>query len=164
MCFESLFILLCKFCFYLYSTLLTVLWTFIQFRRRSLQELNLNVFANSLHQFKRVHVHATLIQSRLIIESSFKLTFWTQIKIKSNCSHFQFDSSWIAHIFNLMQLDSTENWVNSTWFIKNLSLMSRKLNIEIFPTFALSFCIIFLIESHEEKTWRSFDKESWWET
>jgi len=29
--------------------------------------------------------------------------------------------------------------------------MSKELNIEIFSTFALSFCIIFLIESHEEK-------------
>jgi len=33
-----------------------------------------------------------------------------------------------------------------------LSLTSRELNIEIFSTFALSFCIIFLIESHDEKT------------
>ncbi len=97
---------------------------------------------------------------KLIIKSSFELTFWTQIKIELSCSHFQLDSSWIVHIFNLMQLDSTENWVNSIWLIKNSSLMSRKLNIEIFLTFALSFCIIFLVESHEEKTWRLFDKKS----
>ncbi len=101
--------------------------------------------------------------TRLIIESSFELTFWTQIDIESNCSHFQLDSSWIAHIFNLMQLDSTENWINSTWFIKNSSLMSRELNIEIFPIFC--FCITFLHylfdrESWRE-TWRLYDRESW---
>jgi len=81
------------------------------------------------------------------------LTFWTWIKIESSCSHFQLNLSWNAHIFNLTWLDSTENWVNSTWFIKNLSLMSRELNIEKFSVF--DFCIIFLhyllIESHEEK-------------
>ncbi len=92
------------------------------------------------------------------------MTFWTWIEIKSSCSHFQLNLSQIAHIFNLMQLNSTENWVNLTQLIKNSSLTSRKLNIEIFSTFALSFCIIFLIESHEEKTWRSFDRRSWWET
>ncbi len=52
-----------------------------------------------------------------------------------------------------MQLDLTENWINSTWLVKNLSLTLRKLNIEIFPIF--DFCIIFLhyllIESHEEE-------------
>ncbi len=96
---------------------------------------------------------------KLIIELSFKLTFWIQFNLKLSCSHFQLDLSWIIHIFNLMQLDSTENWVNSTQLIKNSSLMSRKLNIEIFSTFALSFCIIFLIESYEEKTWRSFDRK-----
>ncbi len=101
---------------------------------------------------------------KLIIKSSFKLTFWTQIEIESSCSHFQLDSSQVAHIFNLTWLDSTENWVNSTRFVKNLSLTSRELNIEIFPTFALSFCITFLVESHEGETWRSFDKESWRET
>ncbi len=90
---------------------------------------------------------------RLIIKLSFELTFWTQIEIKSSCSHFQLDSSRVAHIFNLMQLNSTENWINSTRLVKNLSLTSRELNIEIFPIF--NFCIIFLhyllIESHEEK-------------
>ncbi len=98
------------------------------------------------------------IINRLIIESSFKLIFWIQFNSKSSCSHFQLNSSQVEHIFNLMQLDSTENWVNLTWLVKNLSSTSRELNIEIFPTFALSFCIIFLIESHEEKTWRSFDR------
>ncbi len=97
---------------------------------------------------------------------SFKLTFWTRIKIESSCSHFQLNLSQIAHIFNLMQLDLTKNWVNLTWLIKNSSLMLRELNIENFSIFdfciiflhylfALSFCIIFLhyllIESHEEK-------------
>ncbi len=90
---------------------------------------------------------------KLIVKLSFELTFWTQIQIELNCSHFQLNSSQVAHIFNLTWLDSTENWVNSTQFVKNLSLMSRKLNIEIFPIF--DFCIIFLhyilIESHEEK-------------
>jgi len=94
---------------------------------------------------------------------SFKLTFWIRLDLKLSCSHFQLNSSQITHIFNLMQFDSTENWVNSTQFIKNLSLTSKELNIEIFSTFALSFCIIFLIENHEEKTWRlfDFDRKSW---
>ncbi len=100
---------------------------------------------------------------RLIIKSSFELTFWIRLDSKSGCSHFQLDSSRVTHIFNSTRLDSTENWVNSTRFVKNLSLMSRELNIEIFPTFALSFCIIFLIEDHDGKTWRlfDFDRESW---
>ena len=91
--------------------------------------------------------------SKLIIKLSFKLTFWTWIEIKLSCSHFQLDLSWVAHIFNLTWLDLTENWVNLTWFVKNLSLTSRKLNIENFPIF--NFCITFLhyllIESHKEK-------------
>ena len=107
------------------------------------------------------------IESRLIIKSSFELTFWIQLDLKSNCSHFQLDSSWVAYIFNSTRLNSTENWVNSTRFVKNLSLTSRELNIEIFPIFC--FCITFLhylfdrshdekhedymIESHEEKLW-----------
>ncbi len=94
------------------------------------------------------HLHA----AKLIIKLSFELTFWIRLDLKSSCSHFQLDSSWVEHIFNLIQLDSTRNWVNSTWLVKNLSLTSRELNIEIFPTFALSFCIIFLVESHEEET------------
>ncbi len=52
-----------------------------------------------------------------------------------------------------MQLNLTENWVNLTQLIKNLSLTSKELNIENFSIF--DFCIIFLhyllIESHEEK-------------
>ncbi len=93
------------------------------------------------------------MKHRLIVESIFKLTFWTWIKIESSCSHFQLNLSQIAHIFNLTRLDSTENWVNLTRLVKNLSLTSRELNIESFPVF--DFCIIFLhyllIESHEEK-------------
>ncbi len=81
--------------------------------------------------------------TRLIIELSFELIFWTWIEIESNCSHFQFNSSWIAHIFNLTRLNLTENWINSTQLVKNLSLTSRELNIEIFRLlhylFALSF-------------------------
>jgi len=125
------------------------------------------------------------VMIKLIIKLSFKLIFWTQIKIELNCSHFQLDSSWVAYIFNLTQLNLTENWVNLTQLIKNLSLTSKELNIEIFSIF--DFCIIFLhyllIESHEEKhedhliknhdekheekheekTWRSFDfdRKSW---
>ncbi len=119
---------------------------------------------------------------RLIIKSSFELTFWIQLDLKSNCSHFQLESSWVEHIFNLTRFDSTENWVNSTRFIQNSSLTSRELNIEIFPLFALFFCIIFLhliliksesheeehedrlIKNHDEKTWRSIDRKSWRET
>ncbi len=105
-----------------------------------------------------------VVNIRLIIESSFELTFWTQINVESSCSHFQLNSSRVAHIFNLTRFDSTENWVNSTRLAKNSSLTSRELNIEIFPAFALSFCIIFLVESHEGETWRPFGRESWRET
>jgi len=78
---------------------------------------------------------------RLIIELSFMLTFWTWIEIESSCSHFQLNLSQIAHIFNLTWLNSTENWVNLIWLVKNLSLTSRELNIEKFSIF--DFCIIF---------------------
>jgi len=145
--------------------------------------------------------YSTFYLIKLIIESSFELTFWIQLDSKSSCSHFQLDSSWVKHIFNSTRFNSTRNWVNSTQFIKNLSLTSRELNIEIFSIF--NFCIIFLhylliesheekhedhliesykekhedclieshkekhedclIENHDEKTWRSFDKKSWWE-
>jgi len=91
--------------------------------------------------------------NKLIVELSFKLIFWIRLDSKSSCSHFQLDSSWVEHIFNLTQLDSTRNQVNSTWLVKNSSLTFRELNIEIFPIF--DFCIIFLhyllIESHEGK-------------
>ncbi len=104
-----------------------------------------------------------LVDFRLIIKLSFKLTFWTRIDIKSSCSHFQFNLSRVAHIFNLTWLNSTENWVNLTRLVKNLSLMSRELNIEIFPIFC--FCIIFLIESHDEKhedyMIESHEEKSW---
>ena len=122
------------------------------------------IIAICLHLSRVYHSFVHWILARLIIKLSFKLTFWTQIEIESNCSHFQLDLSRVAHIFNLTQLDSTENWVNSTRLAKNSSLTSRELNIEIFPTFALSFCIIFLVESHEGETWRSFDRESWRES
>ncbi len=89
----------------------------------------------------------------MIIELSFKLTFWTQIKIELSCLHFQLNSSQITHIFNLTWLNSTENWINLTWLVKNLSLTLKKLNIEIFSIF--DFCIILwhylLIKSHKEK-------------
>jgi len=90
------------------------------------------------------------------------LTFWTWINIKLSCSHFQLDSSQIAHIFNLMQLNSTENWVNSTRFVKNLSLTSRKLNIEIFPVFC--FCITFLHYLFDRKSWRETWRKTWRKT
>ena len=109
--------------------------------------------------------------------------------IELSCSHFQLDSSQVAYIFNLMWLNSTENWVNLIQLIKNLSLTLRELNIEIFPIFcfciiflhylfalsfciiflhylfALSFCIIFLIESHDKKhknyMIESHEEKSW---
>jgi len=109
------------------------------------------------------HLHRSKLIYKLIIESSFKLTFWIWIDIESSCSHFQLDSSRVAHIFNSTWLNSTENWVNSTRFVKNLSLTSRELNIEIFPVFC--FCITFLHylfdrESWRE-TWRLYDRKSW---
>ena len=100
----------------------------------------------------------SMIEIKLIIKSSFELTFWTQIEIESSYSHFQLNLSQVTYIFNLMQLNLTENWVNLTWFIKNLSLMSRELNIENFPIF--DFCIIFLHYLFA----LSFNKELWRET
>ncbi len=83
--------------------------------------------------------------------------------------HFEFDSirSRVAHIFNLTRLDSTENWVNSTQLVKNSSLTSRELNIEIFSVFC--FCIIFLHylfdrshdEKHEDYMIENHEEESW---
>ncbi len=100
---------------------------------------------------------------RLIIKLSFELTFWTWINIKSSCSHFQLNLSRVAHIFNLTRLDSTENWVNSIQLIKNLSLTSRELNIEIFPIFC--FCITFLHYLFDKEswrqTWRLYDRKLW---
>ena len=100
----------------------------------------------------------SMIEIKLIIKSSFELTFWTQIEIESSYSHFQLNLSQVTYIFNMMQLNLTENWVNLTWFIKNLSLMSRELNIENFPIF--DFCIIFLHYLFA----LSFNKELWRET
>ncbi len=57
-----MFILPCKSCFYLYSTLLTVLRTSTRSRRRPLQELDSNVSANPSRRSKRARVHATSIQ------------------------------------------------------------------------------------------------------
>jgi len=104
-----------------------------------------------------------LLRFRLIIKLSFELIFWILLDSKLNCSHFQLNSSWIEHIFNSIQLDSTRNRANSTQFAKNLNLASRELNIEIFPVFC--FCIIFLHylfdrESWRE-TWRLFGREPW---
>ncbi len=112
MCFESLFILSCKFCFYLYSTLLTVLWTFTQFKRRSFQELNLNIFSNSLHQFKRAHVHATLIQS----------SFSSSLLIFINSSNFiQFFSSSLSIFINLLNFIQSSQQSTSASRSINLS-------------------------------------------
>jgi len=140
-------------------------WVFLLTLSWSCKFLSRSHFNDKMHFFcKLIFNWATRLinafRVKLIIKSSFELTFWIQLNSKSSCSHFQLNLSQIEHIFNLTWLDSTENWINSTWFIKNSSLTLRKLNIEIFPTFALSFCIIFLIESHEEKTWRLFDKKS----
>ncbi len=63
------------------------------------------IFAICLHLSRVYHSFVHWILARLIIELSFKLTFWTRIEIELNCSHFQLDSSRVAHIFNLMQLD-----------------------------------------------------------
>ncbi len=89
---------------------------------------------------------------RLIIKLSFELTFWIWLNSKLSCSYFQLDLSWVEHIFNLTWLNSTRNRVNLTWLIKNLSLTSRELNIEIFPVFC--FCITFLHYLFDRKSWR----------
>ncbi len=93
---------------------------------------------NIISMFNKLWMHSDS-ENRLIIKLSFELTFWIWLNSKSSCSHFQLNSSQIEHIFNSTWLNSTENWINSTWLVKNLSLMSRKLNKEIFSTFALSF-------------------------
>ena len=107
-------------------------------------------FRDSNRHFAKIR-YLTSSSTRLIIRSSFGLTFWTRTEIGSDCSHFQLDSSWVAHIFNPTRLDPTGNWVNSTRPAKDPSLASRGLNIEIFPVF--DFCITFLhyllIGSHE---------------
>jgi len=122
---------------------------------------NLALFLND--DFFLKLVISKLRLHRLIVESSFELTFWTRTDIESSCSHFQLDSSRVAHIFNLTWLDSTGNWVNSIRLVKNSSLASRELNIEIFPVFC--FCIIFLHYLFDRKswreTWRLYDRESW---
>jgi len=84
------------------------------------------IFAMFIKDIDRKIVYNT----SLIIKLSFELTFWTWINIESSCSHFQLDSSRVAHIFNLTQLDSTRNWVNLTQLIKNSNLTSRALRIE----------------------------------
>ncbi len=131
-------------------------------------ELLLNLTLNSLTRNNSVHesftrsnsVYRLLTRSNSIYRSFIRSNSTFSLLAKSNLVldwlsnqvsnwHFELESrsSRIAHIFNLTRLDSTENWVNLIRLAKNSSLTSRELNIEIFPTFALSFCIIFLIES-----------------
>ncbi len=122
--------------------------------------------------------------TRLTVGSGFGLTFWIRPDSKSDCPHFQPDSSRIEHIFNSTRPDPTRNRVNPTRPAKNPSLASRELNREIFPVFC--FCITFLhylfgrkpwretwrlfgrepwreamIGSHEGETWRPFGREPW---
>ncbi len=88
---------------------------------------------------------------------------WSSSWVSSWHFELKSTSSWVAHIFNSTRLNLTENWINSTWLVKNLSLTSRELNIEIFPVFC--FCIIFLHYLFDReswrKTWRLYDRESW---
>ncbi len=95
-----------------------------------------------------------------MINSSFALWLLNWLSSQVSSWHFELESisGRVAYIFNSTRLDSTENWVNSTRFVKNLSLMSRELNIEIFPVFC--FCIIFLHYLFDRKLWR----KTWWET
>jgi len=109
-CFESLFILSCKFCFYLYSTLLTVLRTSIQFKRRSLQELDLNVSANSLRQFKHAHVHVTLIQSSS--SSSLSIFINSSNSIQSFSSSLSIFINFLNFIQSLQQTTSASRSTN----------------------------------------------------
>ncbi len=110
--------------------------------RRYLMSFKLNcLFHNS--------VLFVCFKTRLIIKLSFELTFWTQINVESSCSYFQLDATRLD--WELSQLDSTR---------QELKLDVKRAKYRNFS----DFCIIFLIESHEEKTWRSFDKRSWQET
>jgi len=87
-----------------------------------------------------------LCNSKLIIESSFKFTFWIQLNLKSSCSYFQFNSSWVEHIFNSTRRDLSRNWINSTRLIKNSSLTSRELNIEIFSLYIIFLHYLFAFD------------------
>ena len=115
---------------------------------RAVTALSMRLFSSSdKHSLQKIRSQH-LIQINLVADLN-----WSSSWVLS--WHFELESrlSRVAHIFNSTRLDSTENWVNSTWFVKNSSLMSRELNIENFPIFGL--CITFLhyllIESHEEK-------------
>ncbi len=92
--------------------------TWHQVKKMSSSLFNISAWSTSHYFFKH----------RLIIKSSFELTFWIRLDSKLSYLHFQLNLSWVAHIFNLTRLDSTENWVNSTRLVKNLSLTSRELN------------------------------------
>ncbi len=65
---------------------------------------------------KEVQSFVRFVNFKLIIKLNFELTFWIRIKIELNCSHFQLDLSWVAHIFNSIQRNSTQLRIESIWF------------------------------------------------
>ncbi len=96
-----------------------------------------------------------LISSMIIDWSSSWVSSW----------HFEPESrsSRVAHIFNSTRVELLifSTWRDSTRLVKDPSLASRELNIEIFPVF--DFCIIFLhyllIENHEGEHEESHGEE-----
>ncbi len=105
--------------------------------------------------------------NRLIIKLSFNINLLTQLEysisifwLNSNTQFQHSDSIWYQFQVN--------TWFKfSTWLVKKSNMMSRELNIEIFPIFRL--CIIFLIKNHKEKheekhedcLIESFDRRLW---
>ncbi len=103
--------------------------------------------------------------TRLIVKLSFHIYILTQLNYLS----------WIFWLNSILILSQSLIWVlNSTrQAIKYDVKRAKYRKFFRFFAFALAFCIIFLIESHEEKhedylikshdekTWRLFDRKSW---
>ena len=87
-----------------------------------------------------------LLNARLIIKLSFKLTFWIQLDSKSSCSYFQLD----ATRFN--------------WKLNQLDLIHQELELDVkkakYRNFS-DFCITFLHYLFDRKSWRKNMKIVW---
>ncbi len=92
------------------------IWYFLSW----ILNLNLNTRLNMISLTKWINkiyksdikLIVKLSFNRLIIESSFELTFWTWIEIESNCSYFQFDATqlnWELNQFNLIHQEFKHN-------------------------------------------------------
>ncbi len=102
---------------------------------------------------------------KLNVKSSFYIYILTQLEYSSQISWL--DSISISSRVRTRWLDSTRQAIE--YDVKRAKYRKKFR----FYAFALSFCITFLIESHEEKhedylieshdekTWRLFDRKSW---